>query len=129
MYQAIYAVYCRFAWVEQSKVAATFRCEPSVALQEQIWRTERRRSLLLSGLSLFPALLYPQAASAQPKRSLTSDKPCTLTFFNKTRHAIKVYWNNFDADKEFFAMIPPNAEYTVDSFAVSHVIPVTGAFI
>ena len=86
-----------------------------------------RRSLLLSGLSLLPAIAYPQAASAQPKRSLSSDKPCTLTFFNKTRHAIKVYWNNFDADKEFFAMIPPNAEYTVDSFAVSHVVPIKGA--
>lgn len=52
-------------------------------------------------------------------RSLSSETPCTLTFFNKTKRLVKVYWNNYDADLELFALIPPNGDYTFDSFAVS----------
>lgn len=62
----------------------------------------------------------PRPALAALLRSLTSDKPCTLTFFNKTDRNIKIYWNNYDADREFFALIPPQGEYTIDSYAVSY---------
>lgn len=60
-----------------------------------------------------------RTADAAVLRSQTSTQPCTLTFFNKTAHNVKVYWNNYDADKEFFALLPPKGEYTIDSFAVS----------
>lgn len=78
-----------------------------------------RRSLLGSLVSLLPLLLDARVAPASLLRSQASEKPCTLTFLNKTSRNIKVYWNNYDADKEFFALVPPNGEYTIDSYAVS----------
>lgn len=51
-----------------------------------------KRAVLFGLLGLLPPLLQPCDSHAALLKSLNSQRPSTLTFFNKTSHAVKIYW-------------------------------------
>lgn len=53
---------------------------------------QSKRAVIFGLLALLPPLLQPPGSAASLLKSLKSQRPSTLTFFNKTNHAVKIYW-------------------------------------
>lgn len=77
-----------------------------------------RRLLLSLGLGFGLVASFPTSiASAARLRSLACSHPAVVTFTNSLQNqAIKLYWINYDGDEELFALLPPGAAYTIDTF-------------
>lgn len=77
------------------------------------------RRTLLTGIALnLPAahFLAVKGAVAARFRSVACDRPAVLHIINSTDRTLKVYWIGYDGDEELFAVLPPGAAWTVDTY-------------